>query len=222
MSDITLEITPRQAASSRATRALRRRGIVPGVLYGQGRDPYSFQIEIPALRAALSTDAGRNAILQLTIVGEDTAVPAILQDFQLDPVRDRVTHIDLLAINMLEAIHTTVPVVLSGELVDGVLTPGIAEVEVRCLPGDLPDHIVVDVSGMAVNDSLRVGDVQPPSGVEWITPADEIIAIAAAQISEEEFDESLAGEEPVEGAEEAPSGEAAGEGEGEASDSETE
>jgi large subunit ribosomal protein L25 len=193
MSDITLEITARQAASSRANRALRRRGIVPGVLYGQGRAPYAFQVETPKLRAALTTDAGNNAILQLTVDGE--AVPAILKDFQLDPVRDRVTHVDLLAINMLEAIQTTVPVVLEGELTDGVLTPGVAEIEVSCLPGDLPDHIVIDVSSMTIGDTLRVGDIPPPQGVEWITAEDEVVALASAPISQEQLDESLAGDE---------------------------
>ncbi len=193
MSDITLEITARQAASSRANRALRRRGIVPGVLYGQGRAPYAFQVETPKLRAALTTDAGNNAILQLTVDGE--AVPAILKDFQLDPVRDRVTHVDLLAINMLEAIQTTVPVLLEGELTDGVLTPGVAEIEVSCLPGDLPDHIVIDVSSMTIGDTLRVGDIPPPQGVEWITADDEVVASASAPISQEELDESLAGDE---------------------------
>jgi large subunit ribosomal protein L25 len=197
MSDITLEITARPSSSSRANRALRRRGIVPGVLYGQGRAPFAFQVETPKLRAALSTDAGNNAILQLTVDGE--AVPAILQDFQLDPVRDRVTHVDLLAINMLEAIHTTVPILLEGELEDGVLTPGIPEVEVSCLPGDLPDHIVVDISSMSIGDTLRVGDVPPPTGVEWITAEDEVIASASAPITEEQLEESLAGDATDEG-----------------------
>jgi large subunit ribosomal protein L25 len=213
MSDITLEITARAAASSRANRVLRRQGIVPGVLYGQGRAPFAFQVETPKLRAALTTDAGNNAILQLTVNGE--AVPAILKDFQLDPVRDRVTHVDLLAINMLEAIQTTVPVLLEGELEDGVLTPGVAEIEVSCLPGVLPDHIVVDVSTMSVGDTLRVGDLTPPEGVEWITDADEVIASASAQKTEEQLEESLAGDE-VETTDEAETAEDGGDADAEA------
>ena len=214
MSDTTLEITARQAASSRANRALRRRGIVPGVLYGQGRPPFAFQVETPKLRAALTTEAGNNAILQLTVDGQ--AVPAILKDFQLDPVRDRVTHVDLLAINMLEAIQTTVPVVLHGELEDGVLTPGVADIEVSCLPANLPDHIVVDISNMVIGDTLRVGDVAPPEGVEWITDEDEVVASAAAPLSEEQLEESLAGD-----ADETPA-EPAEVGEDEEADEETE
>jgi large subunit ribosomal protein L25 len=208
MADTTLKIQPRTLGGSTAARHLRRQGLVPGILYGRGREPYPFQIEVPALREALSGDAGRHAVLQLTVPGEAAATPAILKDYQLDPLRDRLTHIDLLAISMTEKITTLVAVHLEGEAPGvtndgGVLEQAVHEVEVSALPGDLPDAINVDISGLGAGDAVRIADVTPPRGVEWAVDPDTVIAAiilptTMEQIEAEQAAEAeAAGEAPV-------------------------
>ena len=151
MAETTLQIQPRETGGSPTARAVRRQGLVPGILYGRGREPYPFQIDVPTLREALSGEAGRHAILQVSVPGESSPTPAILKDFQLDLVRDRLTHLDLLAISMTEKITTTVAVHVEGEapgVVDdgGVLEQPVHEIEVSALPGDVPNVITVDIS----------------------------------------------------------------------------
>src|SRR4051812_4325597 len=171
MSETTLEIQPRSLGGSPVAKRLRREGLVPGVLYGQGREPFPFQVDLPRLRAAMTGDAGRHAILQLTIPGEGRPTPAILKDLQVDPVRDVVTHVDLLAISMLERIVTAVALHIEGEAAGvqegGVLSTPVTEVEIEVLPTDMPDAVVVDISSLGVGDSLRLADVTPPAGVSW-------------------------------------------------------
>ena len=123
MSDTTIAITKREAASTRANQRLRKQDVIPGVLYGQGREPLSIQVERVTLRSAFSGEAGRNAILSLEIEGEKEPVNAVLKAMEIDRVRDRVTHIDLMAISMTEKFTAPVPVHLIGDP-DGVKLDG--------------------------------------------------------------------------------------------------
>jgi large subunit ribosomal protein L25 len=154
------------------------------VLYGQGREPLPFQVELPKLRAAMTTDAGRHAIIRVSIPGEGRPTPAILKDFQLDPVRDRVTHVDLMAISMREKMVTSVSLHVEGEspgvAAGGVLETPVNEIEIEVLPSDMPDTIVVDVSGLEVGDTLRLSDLAPPSGVTWSSDPETVLATVKA------------------------------------------
>ena len=204
MSETTLEIQPRELGGSPVAKRLRRSGLVPGVLYGQGRDPYPFQVDLPRLRAAMTGDAGRHAILQITIPGEARPTPAILKDFQVDPVRDRVTHIDLLAISMREKIHTAVALHVEGDAPGvqegGVLSTPVNEVEIEVLPTDMPDAITVDISELPLGGTLRLSDVPAPSGVTWVTDPDTVVATVTAsttaadleQVDEEQAEQAAA------------------------------
>src|SRR3954454_7471420 len=100
MDRVTLEVEARASGKSSAARALRRQGIIPGVLYGNGREPVAVQAPATALREALSGDGGRHATLDVKAPGSSQPSPAILKDYQVDPVRGRLTHFDLLAIRM--------------------------------------------------------------------------------------------------------------------------
>jgi large subunit ribosomal protein L25 len=184
MSETTLEIQHRTVGGSPVAKRLRRTGLVPGVLYGQGREPLPFQVELPKLRAAMTTDAGRHAIIRVSIPGEGRPTPAILKDFQLDPVRDRVTHVDLMAISMREKMVTSVSLHVEGEspgvAAGGVLETPVNEIEIEVLPSDMPDTIVVDVSGLEVGDTLRLSDLAPPSGVTWSSDPETVLATVKA------------------------------------------
>ncbi len=201
MSETTLEIQLRTTGGTTTARAVRRAGLIPGILYGRGREPLPFQVEMPVLRTALSGDAGRHAVLHLTIPGEPRPTPAIMKDYQVDPVRDRLIHVDLLAISMTERIVTPVAVHLEGEApgvgVGGVLEQPNVEVEIEALPGDLPDAINVDISALGVGDSIRLVDIEPPAGVSWASDPETVLATVLqsttaedlVQIDEEEPDE---------------------------------
>jgi large subunit ribosomal protein L25 len=225
MAETTLKIQPRETGGTAVARAIRRQGLVPGILYGRGREPFPFQIDVPTLREALSGDAGRHAILQVTVPGEGRPTPALLKDFQLDPVRDRLTHIDLLAISMTEKITTSVALHFEGEapgVTDdgGVFEAAVHEVEVSALPGDLPDSIPVDISHLNTGETIKLGDLTPPAGVEWATDPDTVLATILQPTTMEDIEAEQAaeageveGEAAPEGA--APAAEAAEEPAGE-------
>ena len=198
MSETTLEIQPRTVGGTPVAKRLRRTNLVPGVLYGQGREPLPFQVELPVLRAAMTSDAGRHAIIQVTVPGEARPTPAILKDFQLDPVRDRVTHIDLLAISMREKMVTSVSLHVEGEspgvAEGGVLETPVNEVEIEVLPTDMPDAITVDISGLGVGDTLRLADLVAPPGVAWSTDPETVVATVKASTTAADL-ESIAEEE---------------------------
>jgi large subunit ribosomal protein L25 len=181
MERVQLEVEAREPGPSSAARALRRSGKIPGILYGAGREPSAFAVAITVLREALTGDAGRHAVLDVTLPGEKAAVPAILKEFQLDPIRDRVTHVDLLAIRLDEPIEARATVNLIGEprgvkFDGGVLEQPTHEISVFGLPSALVDHVDVDVADLGVGDSLKLADVAIPEGLTFPGDLDLVLA----------------------------------------------
>jgi large subunit ribosomal protein L25 len=215
MERVPLEVEARPAGPSSASRALRRSGKIPGVLYGAGRQPSSFSVPLTALRAALTGEAGRHAILDVRVPGEKAAIPAILKEFQLDPIRDRVTHVDLLAIRLDEPIEARATVNLIGEprgvkFDGGVLEQPTHEIVILGLPSSLVDHVDVDVSELGVGDSLKLVDVATPEGLTLTGDLDLVIAtVTGSSPVEAPEDEAAAAEASAE----AEQGEAAPEAE---------
>ena len=162
----SLNVEPRGAAHSRATRRLRREGRVPGVLYGMGDEPQAFSVDARELRLAL---AGRGAVLDVALGGETTS--AVLKDSQLHPVRGDVLHVDLLRVDLNKPIQSPVPLHLTGvEESPGVKEGGVLEqvtreVTVEALPNDIPEELVHDVSHMEMLGTELLSAVQVPSGV---------------------------------------------------------
>ncbi|HEU4975004.1 MAG TPA: 50S ribosomal protein L25 [Baekduia sp.] len=174
-----LDVHAREAAHSRETRRLRRSGQVPGVLYGGGEDPVAFAVEERSLRHAL---AARGAVLELSVDG-GAGTPAVLKDAQRHPVRGELMHVDLLRVDLTQAIQAPVAVELVGaDDAPGVREGGILEhvtreLTVEALPTDIPESIQVDVSSMAMNATLSLSDITAPSGVALLDdPETTIIA----------------------------------------------
>ena len=220
MERVSLEVEPRTPGKSSAARALRRQGKIPGIFYGNRRTPEPIQVDARTLREALATGGGRHAVLEVVSNGARTS--AILKEFQQDPVRDRVTHIDLYEVRADQEVASATAVVLVGEpegvrMGGGVLDQPTVELAITARPADLPESIEVDVSDLGVGDSLKVADLTPPSGV--VITSDPDLVIASITLPTQLEPEAEAGEEPVEGAE-AEEGaataesEAGGEGEG--------
>jgi large subunit ribosomal protein L25 len=182
MPDTTLPAETGRPLGSRAAGRLRAAGKIPGVLYGHGTDPLPIAVEGRALRAALSGEAGLNALLTLDLGGKSQT--AMAKDIQRDPTRNTVTHVDFLLVNKDEVITADVPVVLVGEAsavykADGVVDQSLFSLTVHAKPGDLPHQIEVDITDMEIGDAIRVDDLALPAGVN--TDQDGETAIAVAQ-----------------------------------------
>lgn len=198
----SLEITPREPGSSRATRRLRREGRVPGVLYGRGEDPVAFAVDARELRNAL---AGTGAVLDLALSGAST--PAVLKDAQIHPVRAEIMHVDLLRVDLTQTITATVPVELLGaDDAPGVRDGGVLEhvtreVVIEALPGDIPESIRFDVSGLEINDTVTLDALEAPAGVTISHESDEAVLVTVTpprleqELDEIEAETAVVGEE---------------------------
>ncbi|NLT06857.1 MAG: 50S ribosomal protein L25 [Solirubrobacterales bacterium] len=177
-----LAVEPREERGSRASRRLRRSGLVPGVLYGGSHDePVSFKVADLELRRILAEGA---ALIDVEIGGE-RSVPAILKDRQLHPVRDEFVHVDFLEVNLKQKIHAEVTIELDGAdeapgvREGGILDQSTREVTIEALPTDIPESIHVDVSALDIGASLSLADVQAPAGVEIVHDHPEDVVIAS-------------------------------------------
>jgi large subunit ribosomal protein L25 len=215
---VTIVVRERQARGSRDSRRLRKQGLIPGVLYGRG-EPKAFTVGERDLRAALTTDAGLHAILDVQIDGAGSTHASVVKDYQQDVVRGGITHIDLHEVRLDQPIHATVALHLVGEAAGskegGVLSQAVNELNVEALPLEIPPAIEVDVSALHIGDALRIGDVTAPEGVTLLDDPETPIASITLPTRVEEPEEMLEeGEELPEGA--VPAGEEAPEGGSEA------
>src|SRR5690606_11248664 len=161
--------------------ALRRGGFVPGIVYGGGGENVAVKMAAADVLRFFQQQGGRG-ILQLEIDGRPETV--MVKEVQRHPVRLDVLHIDFQRVRMTEKVHASVPLRLEGEealvKTGAVLQHALREVEVSCLPADLPSELVVDVSSLAPGASLTVGDLQAPPGVEILNDPDQVVAVAVA------------------------------------------
>jgi large subunit ribosomal protein L25 len=191
---------------SAESRRLRRRGLIPGVLYGRSK-PVAIAIAERDLRAALTGKGGTHAVLDLTVDGGGSH-SAILKEFQVSPVRGKLTHVDLQEVRLDQPIQTAVAIRLSGEPTGvkegGVLSQISNEVHVEGLPLEIPEHLDIDVSGMHIGDTLRLSELQVPEGVKLLDDPEETVLatvtlptrVEEPEVEVEEGEELAEGEEP--------------------------
>jgi len=222
MDKVSIVVQPRDVTGSRAARRLRKAGLIPGVLYGHGKEATMIAVDPHALRAALSTGAGTHAVLAVNVEGHKRAHHAVVKEMELDPVKSTVTHIDLQEIRLDETIETTVAVRFEGEAkgvkAGGMLDESTREVTIKCLVTAVPEHFVLDISEMDINDTAKVGDLVVPEGLEIVDDPEQVLcSVLPPRKVEEEAEEGAA--EVAEGAAEAePEPEIVGKGEKEAAD----
>ncbi len=170
MSSTQLNVTAREAVGKGSARAARREGLVPGVVYGKGMEPCPITVQPKALQAAISTDAGWNALITLKGQGPFDGKQVILKDLQVDSIRRDAQHADFQAIDLQQTLSVMVPVhpvgKSAGEKVGGSLQVIRHELEVVCLPTAIPDAIEVNVEAMEIGDVLHVEDLVLPAGSE--------------------------------------------------------
>ena len=208
MADLVLNTEEKTTIGSRSSRRLRRDGKVPGVLYGLGQDPEIFSVDYGDLRGALTTDAGLNALIQLSVNGTNQL--SILKSLQRHPVKDEVIHVDFVRIDPNQELAVEVPIVLEGvakKVTDqnGMVDQTMFYLSVLSLPDSIPNELTADVSELEINDAIRVSDVVLPEGVRTEVDPEEAIAVgtvtrstmesmAAEEASEVEGDEEMEGE----------------------------
>jgi large subunit ribosomal protein L25 len=217
-----LTVVPRDEQGSRASRRLRRQGLVPGVVYGTGSDSIAFKVDARVLRAVL---AEGHALFDVEVEGNGGGrEPVIVKDQQHDPVRGAVQHLDLLRVRLDEKILATVALELEGvEDAPGVREGGVLEhvtreVTVEALPTAIPDRIVANVAEMGIAETMTLDAVSALEGVEIMGELEEIVVATITAPSEVEIEEEIEEEAELVGEEGAvPEGEeaAAAEGEGE-------
>jgi len=215
---IKLEVQERESVGSTESARLRRDGFIPGVIYGRGKKPHAIAVPERELRAVLGGPHGHHAILDVVLAGQKTTHASILKDYQVDPIRGRITHFDLHEVRLDEPITAQVGIELTGESPGvkegGVLSALVREVSVEALPLEMPDRLFLDIGGTEIGSTLRVADLSAPEGSQILDDPDTVVVTVAApriEIEEEPEEEELAeGEELPEGEE--PTGEAEGEG----------
>lgn len=220
MAEITLTATTGRTTGTRSSRRLRAEGKVPAVVYGLGREPVAVTVDWRELRQCLITDAGINALIDLSIEGEGDSQLAIVKDMQRHPIRQTVDHVDFLLIRRDQEITVDVPLVAEGEPTGleaegGMLETLLTTLSVNAKPGSIPDQLTYDVSSLAVGDTITVADLTLPAGVT--TDVDPEEAIASAQVSRaaieaeaiEAADAEVAAEQAEESADDAADAEAA-------------
>ena len=198
-----LGVQEREQLGSRHSRRLRKQGYIPGVLYGKS-EARAIAVQERELRTAMSGASGLHAILDVVLEGQKTVHPSILADYQQDPVRGTIAHVDLREVRLDQPIQAVVVVQLVGEAegtkVGGVLSLVSRELHVEALPMDVPDHIDVDVSPLEIGDVLRLEDLPAVPNVTFLDDAHEtVIATVSAPRVEVEPEEAVEEGEEVEG-----------------------
>lgn len=216
MATVELKVKARDKVGTGSARKTRREGSFPAVLYGEGEDVRSLSVDTGDFYPVIRTAAGENVVLNLRIEGHDGECIAIIKEIQYHPVRRDILHVDFQHISMTKEIVVRVPVEIRGEAVGvktrgGILEVIHREIEVECLPANIPDGIAVDVTELDVGDSLQVRDLTVENAKIVSDPDETVITIVAPSVIEEP--KPAVAEEAEEGAEEKPAGEA---GEGEA------
>ena len=182
--NIVVEVEERTETGKNAAGRLRRAGKVPGIVYGLDRPPFAVTVNPRRLTEVLRLETGKNTILNLSLVGQDRTRAVMIREIQRDPVTELPLHVDFVRVDLEKAIHVAVPVRLLGTPV-GVKTEGgllefvTREIEVECLPGEIPEHLDVDVSELHVNQNVHVSDVTIGERIKVLTAMDTIVALVA-------------------------------------------
>ena len=174
-----LEGQPRTPGNKNEARRVRRGGKLPGVLYGAGKEALSLTLDPRQVTRILHSATGHNTIFDLALNGERTK--AMIVDWQYEPIKGALLHIDLKRIAMDQKLKVNVPIMLKGEAAGvkqqgGILEQVLREVEVECLPGDIPNSIDADVSDLVFGKVLRVADLPHSDKLKFLTDPDQTVA----------------------------------------------
>ena len=196
MEKVILNATARENTGKSACKHIRQEGLIPGVVYKDGKEGVKIQMVSRELWCALHTEAGENAIITMNIAGgdKDAKKTVILQETQRDPINEKFLHVDFHEISLKDKIKVKVPVTLKGEAVgvseeDGVLAQLAWEVEVECLPTAIPEQIVVQVAELKINDAIHIKELETVEGVTILDDPESVVVTVNPPKAEEEEEE---------------------------------
>jgi len=199
--ETTLKAHPRDGSGKGPARRLRAQGLVPAVLYGHGMAPRSLVVRGQDLLHLFHASGGGSVIVDLDVDGDVHL--ALLRDVQRDHLHGRYIHVDFLAVDRDEKVRMLAEVRETGEAhgvkEGGVVEHHLREIEIECVPGDVPESIEIDITALDIGDLLRVADITPPRGVTLLTDPDTpVISVVTPAALRVEADLSVPGEAPVE------------------------
>ena len=180
MKTIELNVEKRASQGKGEARRMRAQGQIPAVVYGAGKPTVPISVDHKALSQAFRGGAGDNAIFLLKLGGSEQSRHAMIKEFQRDPVSRKPLHIDFVRVMMDTKIRLKVGIEVQG-IAKGVKTEGgildfvTREVEIECLPGNIPQHLPIDVSELSIGDALRVSQIPPIEGVEIVDDPDKVV-----------------------------------------------
>ena len=185
--DLTIHASPREGVGKGPARRLRARGMIPAAVYGEGGDSVAVAVGAKDIATILRSDTGHNTIFKLALPQSD-GEPAnvIIKDYQVDPVKGRLLHADLMRLSMTTVTRVSVAVEVIGEPIGvktdgGILELQLREVEVECLPGDIPEHLKVDVADLRIGDHVTIADlIYDREKVKLLADEHQIVAVVLA------------------------------------------
>lgn len=203
MEKIALTAEVREKTGKGVARSLRRSAKIPAVLYGHGK---SLPIAVGSKDVAkvLSMEGGTHALINLTLKGavENAERLALIKDYQVDPIKGSVLHLDLQEVAMDEKVRVSVAIHLTGSAIGvkegGILEVAHRELEIECLPSQIPDFINVDISALKVNDAIHVRDIKAPDGVDILDDPDTTVVTVQPPISTAKLEQMLTAAPTVE------------------------
>lgn len=187
--DITITAKPRHTRGKNEARRLRVQGLTPAVVYGAGSESVAVAVNPKEVTRILHSPSGHNTIFNLAVDGSTT--PVMIVDYQNDPVRDSLLHVDLKRIDLTKSIIVKIPILILGEpkgvkIQGGLLEVIKREVEIECLPNEIPQQFTVDVSELMIGQNLRAGSIPLSDSQRLTSSPDQVIAHVIALRAEEE------------------------------------
>jgi len=182
--NIVVEVAERSEMGKNASRRLRKGGGVPGVVYGLDRPPFTVGVPARKIEEVLGLESGRNTIFTLALSGQDRSRAVMIKALQRDPVTERLVHVDFVRVDLAKAVRVSVPIRIIG-VAEGVKTDGgllefvLRQVEVQCLPSDIPEHLDLDVTALRLNQHLSVKDLPARERVTIVDDPEAIVCVVA-------------------------------------------
>jgi large subunit ribosomal protein L25 len=197
MEEIILDVQPREAIGKAKAKDLRRKGFIPGILYAQGKDSKAIQVSNSDLLKLIHQHRLESVVVNLRVLSQeakavkkDKGRPCLIKEIQYDPVKGDIIHVDFNEISLSKTVKVNVPVVAKGEPIGvkqegGSLEHILWELEVECLPTDIPQEIAVDVSQLKIGDDIHIKDITFPAKIKVLNNTEAIVLSVVAPLKEE-------------------------------------
>src|SRR2546425_2290839 len=190
MKEIVVDVKSRETLGKNPSRRLRHEGLIPAIVYGAKKDAVPVVVDPKKILEIIRSESGVNTIFQLGLADTEARRHVMIKEYQVDPVRGNLIHADFVRIQMDEVIEVDVPVQATGEaagvkLDGGILDHVTRQVRVSCLPGDIPEHIVIDVTPLKIGDALRVSDLPKSDKYRILSEADVTLVVVTPPAKEE-------------------------------------